>query len=399
MANNNISGNVLYNVVNIFGDLVGDIILPQSTIDALMCGCDSSNSVANTGNGAGSTSNANSNTVNNNTTGQSNNAVIDNNLTFDATTGDNNSSFNTDGNSTVTTGSSNVSANVLNIANSNIAGGTWWLVIVNEAGHWIGKIMGSPDGATMAGSAGTEFEVDPVTGAVSAVNSGNGAGSNNTTNSNTTNNNTTTQSNDAHIQNNINLSANTGGNKSSYNTGGSSNVVTGDANIIANIVNFVNNNVTGGGKLVVTVVNVFGSWLGDFVAPGQQRRNTANNSSNSSNSNTSATTNSNTTTTSTVASATGNATTSTTKVQHYTNKTVAGSVKGSSTTNGGQTNLEATVAKSVGQDGSAAVAKKTINVNIAWLLMALPLFGIAFLAKKSFVPVRTLAVRGIHLFL
>ena len=41
--------------------------------------------------------------------------------------------------------------------------------------------------------------------------------------------------------------------------------------VIANIVNFVNNNITGGGKLFVTVVNVFGKWIGDFVGPGQKK--------------------------------------------------------------------------------------------------------------------------------
>jgi hypothetical protein len=85
---------------------------------------------------------------------------------------------------------------------------------------------------------------------------------------NITNTTTTTQTNNAKIENNVNLSANAGGNNASYNTGGNSNVSTGDTQVIVNIVNFVNTNITGGGKLVVTVVNVFGSWLGDFVAPG-----------------------------------------------------------------------------------------------------------------------------------
>ena len=35
-----------------------------------------------------------------------------------------------------------------------------------------------------------------------------------------------------------------------------------------NIINFVNNNVVGDGRLFVTLVNVFGSWTGDFVTPG-----------------------------------------------------------------------------------------------------------------------------------
>ncbi|MBU4017215.1 hypothetical protein KKF69_07125, partial [Patescibacteria group bacterium] len=45
------------------------------------------------------------------------------------------------------------------------------------------------------------------------------------------------------------------------------NIKTGDATIVANIVNFVNNNIVGNGKLVVTVVNVFGKWLGNFYTP------------------------------------------------------------------------------------------------------------------------------------
>jgi hypothetical protein len=67
----------------------------------------------------------------------------------------------------------------------------------------------------------------------------------------------------------LNLSANTGNNTADYNTGGASNIQTGNADIIANMINFVNNNIAGGGNLVVTVVNVFGSWAGNFLFPGQ----------------------------------------------------------------------------------------------------------------------------------
>ncbi len=34
------------------------------------------------------------------------------------------------------------------------------------------------------------------------------------------------------------------------------------------MINFVNNNISGVGKLFVVLVNVFGSWTGDFVPPG-----------------------------------------------------------------------------------------------------------------------------------
>jgi hypothetical protein len=69
----------------------------------------------------------------------------------------------------------------------------------------------------------------------------------------------------------LDLSANTGRNSTNDNTNGNNDIETGDAAIVANLVNFVNNNITGGGKLFVTVVNVFGSWLGDFVGPGHEK--------------------------------------------------------------------------------------------------------------------------------
>ena len=248
-ANNNIAGNVTYGVVNIYGNLEGDIVLPaQSTSFDVV-----------------SSSSA--------TTTQNNDVKITNTLTLDTNTGNNNAGFNTDGNTTVTTGQSSVDTNVLNIANSNV-NGTWWLVLVNEAGNWIGKLVGAPDGAHMAGSAGTEFTVSPD-GQVSASLANNGTGSENTIQTQTESATTTTQSNSADIANTLHLSANTGGNDARFNTNGQNNIATGNANIIANLVNFVNNNIVGNGKLVVTVVNVFGSWLGDFVTPGQTKNATA----------------------------------------------------------------------------------------------------------------------------
>ena len=269
-ANNNIAGNVVYGVVNIFGNLIGDIIIPDSMIEDSCATCGGGTTASNTNNGAGSSND--SQAVNNSTTNtnQFNTANIDNNLVLGASTGENDSSYNTGGNSSITTGDTNIVANVLNIANTNLSGGTYWLVIVNEAGKWIGKIMGTPDGQNYAGSTEFAFDVAPD-GSVTASNNKNGAGSENTANTTSNNNTTTTQTNTANIENNLNLSANTGGNDANFNTGGDSNIKTGDANIIANIVNFVNNNIVGDGKLVVTVVNVFGSWVGDLVTPGQQK--------------------------------------------------------------------------------------------------------------------------------
>lgn len=272
-ANNNIDGAIVYGVVNIYGDLHGDIVFPEEAMSGTCC--TSSVTAGNTGNGADSTNTANAASSTNNDLAQSNAAVISNNLTLDANTGDNNASKNTDGDSSVETGKSTVDANVLNIANSNINGGNWWIVIVNEAGKWIGKIMGAPEGSNVAGSQGTEFEFDGD-GNIIAQNNANGSGSTNNAGSTQNNDTNVQQANSANVSNNLTLSANTGENSTSKNTGGDNAIKTGDATVIANIVNFLNNNVTGGGKVFVTVVNVFGNWFGDFVAPGQKK--TANNS-------------------------------------------------------------------------------------------------------------------------
>lgn len=269
-ANNNIAGNIVYGVVNIFGNLIGDIIIPQSMIDDSCATCGGSTTATNSGNGAGSDNNASASNTYTNDINQFNTANIDNSIVLNGNTGGNDTESNTGGNSTVETGDVNLTANILNIANTNIVDGTMWLVIVNEAGKWIGKIMGAPEGQNYAGSQDIEFDV-AADGSVTAGNNNNGTGSDNSATSNQTTNNTTNQTNNADIQNTLNLSANTGNNDASFNTGGNSNIQTGDATIIANIVNFVNNNIVGDGKLVVTVVNVFGSWLGDLVTPGQEK--------------------------------------------------------------------------------------------------------------------------------
>lgn len=268
-ANNNIAGNVTYGVVNIYGNLRGDIIIPDFT-GGNVDNDGTSTNVANTGNGADSNNNASNSSSISNNTNQTNNANIVNDLNINANTGGNDVSYSTGGDNAVKTGNTTVDANVVNIANTNINGGTWWLVFINQAGNWIGKLVGSPDGSTMAGSEGTEFTVGPD-GQVNVSNGGNGAGSNNTASNDSSVSNTTNQSNTADIHNTLNLDANTGGNTANYNTGGNNAVVTGDANVIANIVNFVNNNIVGNGKLAVTFINVFGSWVGNVYTPGHEK--------------------------------------------------------------------------------------------------------------------------------
>jgi outer membrane biosynthesis protein TonB len=266
-ANSNIAGNVVLGIVNIFGDLVGDIILTQDTLNSFCGGCMAGDTtVANSGNGDLSTNTTSVGSTSNQDISQFNVADIDNNVLVNANTGDNDTNFNTTGDLTITTGEANVDVSVLNIANTNIISGNWWLVLVNQAGKWIGQIVGA-DGQLMAGSEGLEFIVGD-NGEISVANKDNGVGSVNDASVTSDQNTTINQTNDAKIVNNLELTANTGGNSASYNTGGDSVITTGDANVIANIINFVNTNIVGTGNLFVTVVNVFGSWLGNFIGPG-----------------------------------------------------------------------------------------------------------------------------------
>ncbi|MBU0570379.1 hypothetical protein KKB40_06435 [Patescibacteria group bacterium] len=267
-ANNNIAGNVIYTVVNIFGDLVGDIIFHEATFLASNS-TDSNITAVNSGNGADSENTALVDQTINDETIQFNTATIENNLVFDANTGENSTSNNTNGDSSIETGDVNIEAQVVNVVNTNVDGENVWLVIINEAGNWIGKIFGSPDGSTLAGSEELEFLVGE-NGEITVVNSDNGASSVNSADVSQEVNDTLVQTNTADIVNNVNLSANTGGNSASNNVGGDSSIKTGDANIVANIVNFVNNNITGSGRMFVTVINVFGSWIGDFISPGYE---------------------------------------------------------------------------------------------------------------------------------
>jgi len=374
--NNNIAGNVVFGVVNIFGDLVGDIIMPDDVFNQFACSsCGGDTNVVNSGNGTGSDNNGSVNNTTNNNVFQANDANITNNLTLEAETGDNSASKNNQGDVNVTTGDTNVDASILNIANMNLLGGNMWLVIVNEAGNWVGKLFGAPDGSVLAGSDGLEFAVDP-NGTINVTNADNGPDSTNNGDVNNTTNNNLNQTNTANVVNNVNLSANTGKNTADKNNG-PVDIVTGDAQAIANIVNFVNNNIAGG-KLLVTFVNVFGSWKGDFMTPGSHKDTSPviaqggvenNDSSNHPSNNTNPTNTSVAAKGPSVIAAAG----------------FLPKVFGSNN----DSNVEVKVAGANTKDIVAGLTKdssdKKATLNLAWLLLATPLLAAGIIARKRFV--------------
>lgn len=269
-ANNNIEGNILFGVVNIFGNLTGDIVLPESAYapSGSTSGSATPTTTATmTNNGAGSDNSSQSTSAQSDATFQSNTAEIENEIIIDTNTGNNDASYNTNGNTTISSGDSNVMASTLNIANNNITTDQpIWIVLINEMGNWTGEILGLPEGQNLGASEGINATVTPAQVSIN----GNGADTVNAVNQQIQETNEAIQNNNATIKNTLNLSANTGNNQASYNTNGNTTIRTGDTNVIANLVNFVNNNIVAptGQKVIVTLINVFGSWNGNFRPPG-----------------------------------------------------------------------------------------------------------------------------------
>ncbi|KKR31703.1 MAG: hypothetical protein UT63_C0063G0016 [Candidatus Gottesmanbacteria bacterium GW2011_GWC2_39_8] len=266
-ANTNLSVDKwLIGIVNIFGNLAGNIILPHDAATASSSSGTAGDMAINSNTGPdsdniASTDNNKSTEINN-----TNNANINTDLDMAANTGENQSNLNTGGGS-VATGNSEVDVNKTTVANTNATGDTVWLVIVNQLGKWVGFIVGAPYGSKVASSSNMNALTQTGTG----NNSGNnmtGPDSNNQASVSNSEENSTVNTNNATINNNIKVSADTGHNDASYNTG-AGNIQTGDAKAGLNLVDFVNTNVVAK-KFVTILVNVFGSFVGDIIPPDQK---------------------------------------------------------------------------------------------------------------------------------
>ncbi|KKS46436.1 hypothetical protein A2781_04230 [Candidatus Gottesmanbacteria bacterium RIFCSPHIGHO2_01_FULL_42_27] len=275
MVNTNLNvANWLIGVINIYGALLGDIILPQEANSGTLNGSNTSSGgviVGNQNTGPGSDNYA---SYTSNTTAEFNtvnNADIESSLDVSANTGNNNASVNTGG-GFVQTGSSDAAISNSTIANTTTVSedDTVWMIIVNEAGKWVGHILGSPWGST---SASNSLPVTTETGGFGnqnySVYSGNEATGPLSQNIATIASNTEESyitENNAAITNNITANADTGNNQAMYNTGAGV-ISTGDADVALNLVNMANTNVVAK-KFVAILVNVIGEFMGDVIPTG-----------------------------------------------------------------------------------------------------------------------------------
>lgn len=205
--------------INIFGELTGNIILPE--FSSLGSCSDCGMSIA-----------------------TENEAEVVNNINSESNTGDN--SIDASGDSEIETGISQSAVNVNNMINTNIIGMLLWNLTINVFGEWDGdflgwgdifsKILGGNGLALNYASENGEGGCSSCVGDVSSYNS-------------------------AQVTNNINSSSNTGGNNINNSNNGS--IRTGNAYSVVNLSNFINSNFINS-TAFFGFINIFGKWSGNI---------------------------------------------------------------------------------------------------------------------------------------
>jgi hypothetical protein len=204
--------------INIFGNLNGNIILPDPGTSTNCSGC-----------GVSLTASSSAN--------------ISNNLNSSADTGNNVAS----GSATIQTGNANSAVNAVNITNANLVGVNSQILYINLLGTWTGNFIGWGN-------------LPPGQGGASMVFYNLGAGSGTGTGGCTSCTGSLNLNNNASVINNINSSANTGSN--SINGKGGS-ILTGNAFSVISLINLVNTNFINSFGFF-GFINIFGNWNGDI---------------------------------------------------------------------------------------------------------------------------------------
>ena len=234
------SGRSFMGVININGNLNGDILVPPDFVDQLIAnnvptvtidttGANSNNAIT-TNNGSHTTDITNSNDLG-----------INNGVSATANTGQADVSGNgTGGNAT--SGQARTSITAFNLTGSNVIGANSLLVFVNVAGEWVGMIVDAPPGTTAAALGGgiTQSQNRPANHSTSIDNDVN-----------------------LRINNDIDCDASSG-NASVNNNGTGGNANTGDADCVINLLNVENSSLSLSGWFGILFINVFGRWNGSF---------------------------------------------------------------------------------------------------------------------------------------
>lgn len=224
IVNTNLVGNTwLLAVINVFGNWVGNLIVPGSDLFTV----------------------PKNELPENLTVINENKATVSNNSSTSADTGNN--LIEAAQNSSLTTGTATAVANEKNLLNTNIVSNNWFFLLVNNLGHWTGSIIGWDQASgTYENIFQYTFNENPdapgLTQSFSSL--------------------LVRSSNSATVSNTAIASAETGGN--SISGAKNANLATGDARAKTDIFNLINTNIVGNNWLL-GIVNVMGTWEGDVV--------------------------------------------------------------------------------------------------------------------------------------
>jgi hypothetical protein len=205
--------------INIFGNLNGNIILPNPNTSTDCSGCGINTSINNT-------------------------AEVVNNLSSTADTGDN--SIIASGSATISTGNAQSTINNLNLINTNVLGTNAEILYINNFGTWNGNFIGWGNFDPTAGGASLVFTD------FSPNQSGSSSGQTNINNT-------------ALVQNNVSSLAFSGGNSIN---GGRSSIATGNSFSAISLMNFINTNFINSFGFF-GFINIFGNWTGNIGGASQ----------------------------------------------------------------------------------------------------------------------------------
>lgn len=251
-----INGALMVSVADIFGDLMGNIVLPDlAALAAFIAATAPAIIAGNENTGADSLNTIDIDLTNTETTEVVNDADITTTLTATAITGQNTAEMNTGG-GMIETGNGSASLANISVANTTVEGGNWGLVVVNAFNRWLGFLVG--DGGQVVALSQEQT--------IEAINANTGNDSDNTIAISDERERTTHVTNDAEIVNEVEATAITGQNVASMNTG-QGKIATGDASVTATAVNIANTTVKDA-SLFIAVVNIFGDWFGDLLYGG-----------------------------------------------------------------------------------------------------------------------------------
>lgn len=247
------SGDSFFAILNIFGNLNGDILFPDGFLNGLLGTTPTAgtNAVSASGTGPDSTNQA---TINNtqatNLTGSST-QNFNNNINTTAQSGSANVADNT-GTGNISSGAATTSGSLFNIANSSIFGDNAVLVMVNVMGHWMGRLMSIPGGTSQTAL---------LTGNATVTQNDTGPDSTNTGTINNTRTADINLASEGTITNNVNVAAQSGYANVTDNTK-VGDIATGTAKATSSVANLMNTALNIKHWFGVLIINVFGEWTG-----------------------------------------------------------------------------------------------------------------------------------------